>query len=167
MKNTLAIIILTLIATQLFSQDNQQNKFPTISGYIGTAIPAFSINKNEFSTNFTQEFTIAIPIGININKSEKLSYTAEIAPVLSFTNKSSSVANLAVLSGVLLSKNSFTYGIRVAFETGGRYGISLSALKSIYKQKNYNVVIGLPLDIRTGNNLPTGIGTGLIVVVVI
>ena len=167
MKNIISVIILVLIANQAFSQNNQPNKYPTISGYIGTVIPVLSINKNETSTNFTSEFLLGIPIGININKSESLSYTTEITPVLSFTDKSSSVVNLAILSGVLLSKNNFTYGIRAAFETGGRYGMSLSALKSIYKQENYNIVIGLPLDIRLGKSLPASFGTGLILVIVI
>ena len=77
------------------------------------------------------------------------------------------MVNLAILSGVLLSKNNFTYGIRAAFETGGRYGMSFSLLKSIKKRENYNLVLGLPLDLKTGNQSPTSLGTGIILVVVI
>ena len=167
MKSILLILFSVIFISPSFSQNEVQNNFPFVSGYIGAAVPITSFTKDGVSSNFNSSASLVFPIGFNLNKSEKFSYSIELDPVITFIGDSSSVANLAILPGVLLHQKKVTYGIRAAFETNGRYGMSFSLLKNLYKQENYNIVIGLPFDIRVGNNLPTSLGTGVILVVVI
>lgn len=167
MKSILLILFSVLFISPAFSQNEEQNKFPFVSGYIGAAVPITSYTKDGFSSNFNSSSTLVFPIGFNLNKSEKFSYSIELDPVITFRGDSSSVANLAILPGVLLHQQKVTYGIRAAFETNGRYGMSFSLLKSVFKSEDFNIVLGWPIDIRTGNNSPNSIGTALLVVVVI
>lgn len=167
MKTTVITLISLALVFTCYSQNEEQSKFPFSSVYIGTAVPIISIDEDGFTSNFSTSSVFVFPIGFNLNKSEKLSYSIELDPVLSFTNNSSSIANLAVLPGVLLHQEKISYGIRAAFETSGRYGMSFSLLKSLIKKENFNLVMGIPLDIRTGNQTPVNLGTGLIFVIVL
>lgn len=169
MKKSLIILIsLFALTTSLAQTKNEtQVKESSLSVYVGTAIPIASVDKNEVSTNFEDNTTLAFPIGLNIKKSEKLSYSFELAPVIQWTKNGSSVTSLSFLPGVLLHNKKFTYGIRGAFETSGRYGMSFSALTPIIKKEHINIVLGLPLDLRFGNNLPTNLGTGILLVAVL
>lgn len=165
------LIIITLLSisfvSTVFSQEKEQIKYPNVSGFIGGAVPITSFTKDGFSTNFNNSTTLVFPFGFNFNKSDKFSYSIELDPVITFNRDSSSLTNVAILPGVLLHSKKFTYGIRAAFEIKGRYGMSFSILKSLLKTETSSIVLGVPIDIRIGNNLPISFGTGILVVVVI
>lgn len=150
-----------------FSQDDPPRKYPFVSGFIGAAAPLTSYTKGVFSSNFNPSTTLAFPVGLNLNKSAKFSYSIELDPVITFSGDSSSVSNLVVLPGVLLHQPKVSYGVRAAFETNGRYGMSFSLLKSILEKDHYSIVLGLPIDLRTGNNSPNSLGAALVMVVVL
>lgn len=162
------ITLLSLgLALSSAAQDNSEPGYPSVSGYIGTAVPVLSLNENGSSFNFNSSTSLVFPVGINLNKSSRFSYSVELDPVITFSKDSSSVSNLALLPGVLLHQKNVTYGIRAAFETNGRYGLSFSLLKTIAETEQMNLVLGLPIDIRTGNGAVNSLGTGLILVVVL
>lgn len=165
---TLLLILFSLgYLGSSFAQNNGQSKSSLMSGYIGTALPAASFVDGEFTSNFNSSTSIVFPIGLNLKKSDKFSFSFELDPLLSLTRDSSLISNLAILPGVLLHQKNVTYGIRAGFETNGRYGLSFSLLKSLIKRENFNIILGIPLDLRTGNKAPHSIDTGLIVVVII
>lgn len=167
MKSIFITLLSLSITFSLFSQDKNQKTYPTINGFIGTAIPILSLSNGGMSSNFDKSTTLAFPFGFNLNKSEKFSYSVELDPIITFKNEGSSLTNLAILPGILLYANHFTYGVRAAFEINGRYGASLSLLRNIFKGDSFGIVVGLPLDLRFGNSLPFSAGTGLIVVLTI
>ncbi len=167
MKSIFITLFSLSITFSLFSQDKNQKKYPNINGFIGTAIPILSLSNDGLLSNFDKSTTLAFPFGLNLNKSKKFSYSVELDPIITFKKEGSSLTNLAILPGILFHTEYFTYGIRATFEINGRYGASFSLLRNIFKGNGFDIVIGLPLDLRFGNSLPSSVGTGLIVVVVI
>jgi hypothetical protein len=164
---TIFLILFSVVSINLsFSQNISGKKFPFVSGYIGTALPIISFSKDGHSSNVNSTTSLVFPIGFNLNKSTKFSYSIELDPVITFTGNSSSLRNLALLPGILLHQPKLSYGIRAAFETSGRYGMSFSLLKSLTKKDKLTIVLGLALDIRTGNKTPINAGTGIILVIV-
>jgi hypothetical protein len=167
MKSKLILLVSLLISLSLFSQEEEKNNSSRISSYIGIAIPITSFTNEKFTSNFTTSTSLVFPFGFNIKKSKLISYSIEFDPVITFSNNGSSLTNFAVLPGILFHREIVTYGVRAAFETKGRYGLSFSALKSIIQKEKFNLVIGIPLDFRVGNQSSTSLGTGIIAVLVL
>lgn len=158
-KTTVIIICLIIGLNKSFSQTTQQ--YPKITGYVGILQPIISFNKNQTTTNFTDNYIGGLPTGINIWKTHDIGFSMEIVPFVKAENGDSKMYNLLFHPGVLirLAPNTVFAG-RVAFETGGRYGITPIINKVVKRNKNSNYYVAIPLPLRFGNNLPTSVGMG-------
>ncbi|MHB8259053.1 MAG: hypothetical protein ACYDCN_11030 [Bacteroidia bacterium] len=151
----LAVVLFS--AWSMFSQvAPEQPVYPKVAGYMSFIVPFFAMNKKETITNFTNSFTLGIPIGINIFYSDKFGFACEFIPTLKFSNGSSKMSNFVFDPGLIFKlKHGFAFVSRLAFETSGRYGVTPLITKVIKGVRtNYFVSVSAPL--RSGNSeLPT------------
>jgi hypothetical protein len=127
-----------------------------IAGYIGLVHPIVTFTKDDSHFNFDGSYTVGMPLGINIWKTQKNGFSLEIVPFIKAENGISKVNNLLIHPGFLavLGKG-YTFVGRVAFETSGRYGITPVFNKVIKKNKYTNYYVAVPLPLRFGNDRST------------
>lgn len=156
LKTKVLFFFLFIFLNKSLAQTPQQ--YPKITGYVGILHPIISFNKNQTTTNFTDYYIGGLPTGINIWKTHHIGFSMEIVPFIKAENGDSKMYNLLFHPGVLvrLAPN-YTFAGRLAFETGGRYGITPVFNKVIKRNKNSNYYVAVPLPLRFGNKLPTSL----------
>lgn len=161
-KNKPIFFSLLFLSTNLFSQEAPTPPvFPKIVGYASVLHPIITIDENTSTFNFTHNYTVAVPVGINILKSDKIGFSFEIAPFIKADKHSDKVVNLLFHPGILFRfKHGFTFITRAAFETGGRYGFTPVFNKIVVRGKNVNCFLAVPLPVRFGNGHAPSIGSG-------
>ncbi len=160
-KIIVGIIFLLLNTYWLKAQITGQT-YPRTVNYISVVHPIATVYENETVYNFTNDYTVGFPIGINILKSDRFGFSFEITPFIKSENGVSKMNNVLFHPGIMFRrKNGFTINTRMAFETAGRYGFTAVFSKVIAKTPTYNYFIALPVPFRFGNERPTSIGAGL------
>jgi hypothetical protein len=158
----LAIFFLFFLPTTLLSQEVPVPPvYPKTTGYISVLHPILTIDKNTSTFNFTYNYTVAFPVGINILKSDKIGFSFELAPFIKADKHSDKVTNFLFHPGIMFRfKHGFTFIARAAFETAGRYGITPVFNKVIMKSKGVNYYLAVPLPVRFGNDHIPSVGAG-------
>ncbi|MDP1744671.1 MAG: hypothetical protein Q8L90_03785 [Bacteroidota bacterium] len=133
--------------------------YPKTVGYISIVHPLVTFDESGTTTNFTDSYTVGFPTGIHIVKNDKFGFSLEIVPFIKSNSGSDKVSNVLIHPGFMfrLPKSWIIY-TRMAFETSGRYGITPSISKVLYKGKKSNVFASVPLPLRFGNNKPVSAG---------
>nr|WP_294936974.1 hypothetical protein [uncultured Flavobacterium sp.] len=158
MKLNLALLLMGLIPVNtIFSQET----YPQTKGYFSVVHPIVTIDGNDTAFNFSDNYTVGFPTGINILKSNRFGYSFEIAPFIKAENGKDKVSNVLFHPGLLFRyEHGFTFISRLAFETNGRYGFTMVFNKAIIKNKNVSYFIATPLPVRFGNEKPISVGIG-------
>ena len=166
MSNGLAIktfilsIGFTILMFKLSAQNTEPvNAYPKTLGYISIVHPLVTFDESGTTTNFTDSYTVGFPVGIHILKSDKFGFSLEIVPLIKSSSSSDKVSNVLIHPGVMFRlPKSWTIYTRMAFETSGRYGITPSISKMLYKGKSSSVFASMPFPLRFGNNKPVSVG---------
>lgn len=138
-----------------------QTAYPKITGYFGILHPIVTVSKDQTNVNFRDYYTVGFPTGINIWKNEKIGFSFEIVPNIKSDEQVSKVTNIVFHPGVLVALGSgYTFAGRVAFESGGRYGVTPVFNKTIIKSKNCSYFAAVPLPLRFGNDNPASFTVG-------
>jgi hypothetical protein len=158
----LLLLLLQCCALSFSQQVNPTQAYPKIVGYTSILHPIVSFDKNGSTFNFIDSYTVGIPVGINILKSDKIGFTFELVPYIKAGDGPDRVSNFLFHPGVMFRyKHGFTFLTRVAFETSGRYGFTPVFNKILIKGKNVNFLTALSVPFRFGaDKLPT-VGLGL------
>lgn len=155
-----AIIVILLISTQLGRAQN--TIYPRTTGYFSVFNPVGTLNKNGFTSNFANVYTVVFPFGINLLKSDRFGISFEIAPAIRTENHISKVSSVNFHPGALFRfKHGFTFVSRLAFETSGRFGFTPIFNQVIKKGKDASLFLSVPFPVRFGNNTPASVTTGL------
>ncbi len=158
MKNAILSVILFLFALPVFSQ-NQSAASTKLAGYASIIHPIFSVDKNTTTYNFSDSYTVGIPVGLNLLKGEKVGLSFELAPYIRFEDESAKVSFFLFHPGVLFKlQHGFSIVTRLAFETTGRFGATPVFTKVFLKGENVSYFISPSLPIRTGNGKPASFG---------
>lgn len=165
---TLILIALVVIKNPCFSQQAGHTNptpstviYPKITGYVGIIHPIVTFSDGETSTNFNDSYTVGMPTGINIIKSDKIGFSAEFVPFIRTENGVSRMNNFLFHPGVLFPVGKgFTLVGRAAFETSGRFGVTPVFNKVVKKNKNSSYFIAVPMPLRFGNDRPTSFTLG-------
>lgn len=162
-KHLKFLLITTLIAVKsvnLLAQEN--HSYPKITGFVGILHPIITINNSGAHYNFSENYVVGMPTGINIWKTKNVGFSMELVPFIKAENGTSKMYNLLFHPGILLRlADGFTFAGRIAFETSGRYGVTPVFNKVIKRNKLSSYYIAVPIPARFGNNLPNSIGTGV------
>ena len=146
-----------------FSQQaNAGQAYPRIIGYASVSHTIVTFDKNGSIFNFSGNYTVGFPFGINILKSEKLGFSFELTPIIKAENGTDKVSNFSFNPGIIFRlKHRFAFTTRMAFETSGRYGLTPVLSKILFTKNNINYFIAVPLPFRLGNDKPASLGVGL------
>lgn len=157
MKKQLLILHLFLLTVHisLAQQPASGQAYPKITGYVSVLHPVVTFDKNGSAFNFSGSYTVALPIGINILKSDKIGFSFEIAPFIKAQNDTSKVNFLLFHPGVIVRfKQGLSFITRLAFETSGRYGFTPVVNKVLFKGKGVNYFGAVGAPVRSGNEKP-------------
>jgi hypothetical protein len=157
-----------LTTNRLFSQSEPPQAFVRKSvGYLSFIFPVVTIQGSTTTPNFKSATTIGFPVGINVYYSDKFGFSYEITPSI-VAQKSTGKYGTSKTSNVLFDPgpmfrfpHSFTIITRLAFETGGRYGVTPVFNKVYARTKAVNYFIAGSIPMRVGNNLPASIGASV------
>lgn len=165
---TLLIIYVFVTTNFCFGQErNTTNKnlatstYPKVTGYLGILHPIITFTNTQTTTNFNNHYTVGLPTGINIIKSDKIGFSLEFVPLIKIENGVSKMNNFLFHPGVLFPVGKgFTLVGRAAFETSGRFGVTPVINKVVKKNENSKYYIALPMPLRFGNDKPTSFTLG-------
>ena len=162
---SILLILFFILAGQFSSKLYAQNDveiFPKIRGAIGIIHPIVTFSSEKTTTNFRDYYSVGMTMAINVWKNKKIGYSLELVPIIKSDDEISKVSNVIIHPGILVRlKNDFTFIGRVAFETSGRYGITPILSKVLYKHKDTNYAVSLPVALRFGNNKTAALTLGL------
>jgi hypothetical protein len=140
----------------------QSNIYPRVTGYFSIINPIGTWNKDGFTSNFSNAYTIGFPFGLNLLKSDSFGVSFEVAPSIRTEKNVSKVSSVLFHPGAMFRfKHGFTFIGRMAFETSGRFGVTPVFNQVIKRGKDANFFVSIPIPVRFGNSIPTSIGTGL------
>lgn len=152
-------ILFTLLLASLTSFS--QTVYPKFTGYFGILHPILTVSKDQTNVNFRDYYAVGFPTGINIWKNEKIGFSFEIVPNIKDDQGTDKVTGILFHPGVLVALgNGYTFAGRLAFESGGRYGITPVLNKTIIKSKNCSYFAAVPLPLRFGNEHPASFTVG-------
>lgn len=159
-KTIILFIGFTTLMVKLSAQNPvPENTYPKTLGYISVVHPLVTFDESGTTTNFTDSYIVGFPVGIHILKSDKFGFSLEIVPFIKSNSSSDKVSNVLIHPGVMFRlPKSWTIYTRMAFETSGRYGITPSISKMLYKGKSSSVFASVPFPLRFGNNKPVSVG---------
>ncbi|NNU33063.1 hypothetical protein HK413_00585 [Mucilaginibacter sp. S1162] len=105
---------------------------------------------------------MGFPFGVNILKSDNFGVSFEVVPSIRTEKNISKMSNVVFHPGAMFRfKHGFTFIGRMAFETGGRYGVTPVFNQVIKKGKDASLYVSVPLPVRFGNDLPVSVSTGI------
>lgn len=135
--------------------------YPRVAGYVGLLHPLFTVNQFETTTNFRDSYTVGLPTGINLWKSNRIGFSAEFVPIIRATPSTSRVVNFLFHPGVMVGLgHGYTFVGRAAFETAGRYGFTPVLNKVVKRNKASTYFVAVPVPFRFGNDRPASVTLG-------
>jgi hypothetical protein len=157
------ILTICFLAAGIFSVGAQQPpSYPKVTGYFAILNPIGSWNKNGFTDNFSNVYTIGFPFGINILKSDRFGVSFELVPSIRTEHSVSKVNSVLFHPGAMFRfKHGFTFIGRAAFETSGRFGFTPVLNQVLLKGKSVNFYAAVPIPVRFGNAQPASLGAGI------
>lgn len=123
--------------------------------------PLLTVDEAGRETNFSSYYLVGFPIGLNLWKTRQVGFSVEIVPLIRAQNVTNRVANVLFHPGVLVNLgHDFTFAGRLAFETGGRYGITPVLNKIVKRGQTLSYFVAVPLPVRFGNDRPASATIG-------
>jgi hypothetical protein len=136
--------------------------YPRIIGYFSVYHPIETLSNGTFTGNFGNTYTVSLPFGIHILKSDHFGVSFEISPCIRTESNISKVSSVAFNPGALFRfKHGFTLVSRLAFESSGRVGFTPALIKVLKKGKDCNLFTAVGFPTRFGNNQASSISSGL------
>src|SRR6185295_1949506 len=100
-KRKVAIFLFFILCRNGFSQEVPLPVvYPKTVGYVSILHPLVTVDENASTFNFTYNYTVAFPMGINLLKSDKIGFSFEIAPFIKADKHSNKVSNLLCNPGI-------------------------------------------------------------------
>jgi hypothetical protein len=131
----LSLLIFTIQPTVSLAQ-TPSNSYPKVVGYAGLVHPLFTFDSQGSTGNFGSVYTVGMPVGINILKSDHIGASLEFVPFVRSDASQTRVSNFLFHPGIMFRfKHGFTFVGRAAFETSGRLGFTPVFNKVIKKEK--------------------------------
>ncbi len=141
--------------------------YPQTKAYLSFIIPWVTVQGNATTPEFKKATTIGFPFGILVLYSATFGFSFEITPSIMYqhqTAKSPASKNSNVLfdpGPMFRFHHGWTFIPRLAFETGGRYGVTPVLNKTVFRTKALNYFVAVSTPMRAGNSEPTSIGANL------
>ncbi|WP_375447821.1 hypothetical protein [uncultured Fibrella sp.] len=149
------------LATPALPQAPAPHEYPRTVLYQGILHPIVTFSQDAPVVNFKTFYQVGFPVGVNIWKTAKIGYSLEIVPFIRSEAGVSRMNNVLFHPGVLVGLgNGFTLANRLAFETGGRYGVTPVLNKTFRRPGPVNYFLAVPLPVRFGNDRPTSVTLG-------
>lgn len=135
--------------------------YPRTVLYQGILHPIVTFSQDAPVVNFKTFYQVGFPVGVNIWKTATIGYSLEIVPFVRSEAGVSRVNNVLFHPGVLVGLGKgFTLANRLAFETGGRYGVTPVLNKTFRRPGPVNYFLAIPVPVRFGNDRPTSVTLG-------
>ena len=133
-----------------------------LGGHIGVVFPLVN-HVNGETTNIGDDFKIGFPMGITVKTSDDYAFDLELVPVLDPQDDGPISVPLTVHPGVLMNLgNSWTGGLRMAFDIGGASWGFTPLINKGFSLDGYNYFVEFVLPIRfqddSVGDTHTGIG---------
>src|ERR1700744_3755342 len=141
--------------------------YPYVKGYLSFIIPWVTVQGSATTPEFKTATTLGFPFGVLVYYSDHFGFSFEITPSIMWehqTGKSpaSKTSNVLFDPGPMFRfKHGWTFIPRLAFETGGRYGVTPVLNKIVARSRALNYFVAVSAPMRAGNSAPTSIGGGL------
>jgi len=170
-----ACLFLSLMVTdRMYAQSELQlpatspsPTYPTTKAYLSFIIPWVTFQGNTATPEFKKATTIGFPVGVLVLYSETFGFSFEITPSIMYQHQTaksptSKTSNVLFDPGPMFRfKHGWTFIPRLAFETGGRYGVTPVINKIVARTKALNYFVAVSTPMRAGNTEPTSIGANL------
>jgi hypothetical protein len=141
--------------------------YPYTKGYMSVIIPWVTFQGSTVTPEFKAATTLGFPFGVLVYYSDHFGFSFEITPSIMWehqTGKSpaSKTSNVLFDPGPMFRfKHGWTFIPRLAFETGGRYGVTPVLNKIVARTKALNYFVAVSTPMRAGNSASTSIGANL------
>jgi hypothetical protein len=141
--------------------------YPQTKAYMSFIIPWVTIQGNTVTPEFKAATTIGFPFGILVLYSATFGFSFEITPSVMYEHQTakspaSKTSNVLFDPGPMFRfKHGWTFIPRLAFETGGRYGVTPVLNKIVARTRAINYFVAVSTPMRAGNSEPTSIGANL------
>ncbi len=141
--------------------------YPYVKGYLSFIIPWVSYQGSKWTPDFKSTTTIGFPFGVLVYYTDKFGFSFEITPSIAASKPTgkygtSKTSNVLFDPGPMFRfKHGFTIISRLAFETGGRYGVTPVFNKVVARTKAINYFVALSTPFRVGNSEPPSIGASM------
>ncbi|MBO0951555.1 hypothetical protein [Fibrella forsythiae] len=155
-------LLLTLVTFATCAQQTPApHDYPRMVLYQGILHPIVTFSQDAPVVNFKNFYQVGFPVGVNIWKTANIGYSLEIVPFIRSEAGVSRVNNVLFHPGVLVGLGKgFTLANRLAFETGGRYGVTPVLNKTFRRPGPVNYFLAVPIPVRFGNDRPATITLG-------
>ena len=186
MRKTISIVCLSLslmVTGRMYAQSASQRPpsqselqlpatslspaYPQTKAYLSFIIPWVTFQGNTVTPEFRKATTIGFPVGIQVLYSATFGFSFEITPSILYQHQAgkspaSKTSNVLFDPGPMFRfKHGWTFIPRLAFETGGRYGVTPVINKIVARTKALNYFVAVSTPMRAGNTEPTSIGANL------
>ena len=141
--------------------------YPQVKGYLSFIIPWVTTQGRVTTPEFKTATNIGFPFGVMILYSPTFGFSFEVTPSLMYEHQTakspaSKTSNVLFDPGPMFRfKHGWTFIPRLAFETGGRYGVTPVLNKIVARTKAVNYFVAVSAPMRAGNSEPTSIGGNL------
>jgi len=141
--------------------------YPQTKSYLSFIIPWVTFQGKTVTPEFKTATTIGFPFGILVLYSATFGFSFEITPSIMYEHQTakspaSKTSNVLFDPGPMFRfKHGWTFIPRLAFETGGRYGVTPVLNKIVARTKALNYFVAVSTPMRAGNSAPTSIGANL------
>jgi hypothetical protein len=141
--------------------------YPYTKGYLSFIIPWVTVQGKTTTPEFKNSTTIGFPFGVLVYYSAHFGFSFEITPSIMWEHQSgkspaSKTSNVLFDPGPMIRfTHGWTFIPRLAFETGGRYGVTPVLNKIVARSKAVNYFVAVSAPMRAGNSEPTSIGGNL------
>ncbi len=135
--------------------------YPKVTGYVGLLHPIVTFSADKPHYNFDGAYTVGLPTGINLWKSQHTGFSMEFVPTIRATGGTSKMSNFCFHPGVLFGLGKgWVAAARAAFETSGRYGFTPVLNKTVIKGNHLSMFAAVPIPVRFGNDQPATLTIG-------
>jgi len=162
LSKTIRPVIVAAAALGLASSAGAQDR---LGGHFGVVFPIVT-HANGETTNIGDDFKAGFPVGITVKTSENYAFDLEFVPTLDPQKDAPIGVSLTVHPGVLRSLgNSWTAGLRMAFDIGGASWGFTPLINKGFPMGNVTYFVEMVVPVRfqddTAGNTHGAIGLGV------
>ncbi|WP_343703233.1 hypothetical protein [Chitinophaga sp.] len=159
--SVLAALIFFSASGMAAAQQAAPGGYPKVTGYVGLLHPIVTFSADKPHYNFDGAYTVGLPTGINLWKSQHTGFSMEFVPTIRATGGTSKMSNFCFHPGVLFGLGKgWVAAARAAFETSGRYGFTPVLNKTVIKGNHLSMFAAVPIPVRFGNDQPATLTIG-------